>query len=136
MFALSVLTSLGHLSQRERQVLRSTHYTERCIEVRPYSFDRIKFGNSVSKLQQAVLIVLKIWTPCDFPIISVQVSKIRMISTPEDFLWFFDNGSACIFYEFNYFVDFLLTVNIICQSNTTETISNLRRIVRVNIFCQ
>lgn len=59
-----------------------------------------------------------------------------MISTPEDFLWFFDNGSACIFYKFNYFVDFLLTVNIICQSNTTETISNLRRIVRVNIFCQ
>ena len=51
-FTLSVLAALGHLSQRERQVSLSrlrrqlsqgesqvphpTHYTERCIEVRPF----------------------------------------------------------------------------------------------------
>ena len=59
-----------------------------------------------------------------------------MISAPEDFLRFFDNGSACISYEFDYFVDFLLTVNIICQCDTTKTISKLRRTIWINVFCQ
>ena len=34
------------LSQRESQVPRVMHYTERCIEVRPcYLFDKLKFTN-------------------------------------------------------------------------------------------
>jgi len=38
---LSVLAALGHLSHRERQVPRSTHYTKRCIEVRSLSVRQI-----------------------------------------------------------------------------------------------
>ena len=31
------------LSQRESQVPRVTHYTKRCIKVRPYAFDKLEF---------------------------------------------------------------------------------------------
>ena len=31
------------LSQRESQVPRVTHYTKRCIKVRPYPFDKLEF---------------------------------------------------------------------------------------------
>ena len=42
-FSLSVLASLGHLSQRERQVARPTYYTARCIEVCPLSVNELYF---------------------------------------------------------------------------------------------
>lgn len=40
LFTLSVLATLGHLSQRERQGMLARH-TERCIEVRPLSVRQI-----------------------------------------------------------------------------------------------
>ena len=54
-FQLAVVLWYGHvfplsrlrrqLSQRESQVLHPTHYTERCMEVRPYDlFDKLEFG--------------------------------------------------------------------------------------------
>ena len=38
MWTLSVLASLGHISQRKRQETYPTHFTRRCMEVRPYVF--------------------------------------------------------------------------------------------------
>ena len=40
--ALSVLATLGHLSQRERQGMLA-RYAERCIEVCPYQFSKLEF---------------------------------------------------------------------------------------------
>lgn len=37
-----------------------------------------------------------------------------MIPTPKYFLRLFDDGSPCTSNQFNHFIDFLLTVNIIC----------------------
>ncbi len=59
-----------------------------------------------------------------------------MIPTPKYFLRFFDNDSSRISNQFNHFIDFLLTINIICQCNAAKAIADYGWIIWIDVFRQ
>ena len=52
-------------------------------------------------MQHTFFIVFKIRSPCNFPVISIQIFKVCVIASPKYILWFFYNRSSCSSNQFN-----------------------------------